>query len=146
MLNLYLPEEKDELSNVVKNVDKVFYGMAVEDTELNRKLMKEIDGAEYLNQAEFIDRFGLKLSLDDISTGCKVALCIAQNPDMIFDTIECGYNARDTIILNCRNGSMIFYDMGVTIRDKCEFDTPIDVNFGGKRFNTTGSFNSWLIR
>lgn len=146
MLKLYLPDELKDRSDVVRNVDEVFYNMAVKDTETNRKLIEQIEEGTYYDTVSYIDRFGIRSYYEDISIGCKVALSVAQNPDKIFDTVECGNNARDAIILNCKEGSIIFYDMGVTIRDKCIFDTPIDVDFCGNHFTTTGKFNSWLIR
>lgn len=54
---------------------------------------KHTDGALYNDSESFIDKFGNKVSLFDMSTGGMTVLNVLYFPQICFDTIECGRNA-----------------------------------------------------
>lgn len=70
------------------------------DNNIVRRILQEIDGAEYQTSKTFIGRFipgaGLYNSL--LSGGCKIALNVVLNPSKCFDTVGAGDNAINTIL------------------------------------------------
>lgn len=61
-------------------------------------VISQIDNSQMLDQYSFSSRFdGTRLNIDKLSTGCKTALNIMYNPDLIFDIAECGENALEAI-------------------------------------------------
>ena len=60
-----------------------------------KNIIKAVD-AENM-ESTFEDRFGVRLYLSELSTGCKAAICVALMPDQMIDLQECGLNTRDAI-------------------------------------------------
>lgn len=111
MLELYesysLPIEGEH----IQDPEAAFLTLRVTRSDLTATLMREIDKAKYVDEVSFIDRFGRTLPISRLSTGCKTAIVVEHNPDKIVDLIECGYNARDSIIRNIKSGKVLFrYD------------------------------------
>lgn len=116
MLNILLEGYFDKSNlDIVKNVEKEFSKLKLHDTDINKILIEKIEKGRYNDYVSYIDRFGYKLHIDDLSTGCKAALCVANLPDKTIDLIECGNNARDVIIRYCKNGNIVIRDNGLTI-------------------------------
>lgn len=125
------------------DIDYLFELVKLRDDEITRKLLWEIDEARYNDSISIIDRFGMQLSLLDISTGCKAALLVAYNPDIEYDLTLCGWNARDAIIKNIKNGRILLLDEGITI--SYDEDTEeIDVEMNGYRFTTVPRLNDYI--
>lgn len=133
--------DKDNYPNYVFDIDKEFASTLVVDLPQIRSVMKEIDGANFVNSREFIDRFGKHLYIDRLSTGCKAAILVILKPDTVIDTRECGINARDAIIYNCNNGRIVFYDMGTTVKSYDRDNTVIDVIYRGKNYCDVDNLN-----
>ena len=55
--------------------------------------MKHTDGATYIDQRYFRDRYGAYVPWFDLSTGGKTVLNIFYNPQICFSQRECGENA-----------------------------------------------------
>lgn len=88
-----------------------------------------------------------------MSTGCKAALLAVSHPDKIINLRECGYNARDAILLNLKEGHVVVYWDGMIISpSKLQFDdngimkdTDIEIENGGKVFNSLDKLNEYLL-
>ncbi|MBR5484908.1 MAG: DUF4869 domain-containing protein [Oscillospiraceae bacterium] len=136
MLNIRIKED----TKMSTDVEAVFTRMknGIEDTKLNRQLLKEIEKAEYCDSHSFIDRFGNKLNLMYLSTGCKAALLVAAFPDIEIDIDECGYNARDSIIRHIKNGNIIMSEplMELSFDEEDPIDNDISVQVDGYVFTT----------
>lgn len=132
MLNVYFDAPNN--IKVTTDIEERFKGEVVERTPLIEALMREIEGASYNDPISFIDRFGYKLTTRELSTGCKAAILVATYPDEVFDLLECGNNARDSILRHCKDGNVIVrdngYDFGVMPNDE------IDICLDGCRFRT----------
>lgn len=145
MLEIFFDYMTDRLPNVIRNVDDIFITMPVLKTETNINILRELEQASYYDTTSYIDRFGIKLSYSDISTGCKVALAVSQNPDLIFDTIECGWNARDIILYYCTDGKIIFRHSDLFIGDDEKDDyRKINVKLNEYNFTTVESLNEYI--
>ena len=109
-IELYL--EKQE--NMINDIDKEFSKLKLKCTDEEKKIVNLIEGAELVDSNSFVDRFGYKLYTSELSTGCKAALCVMNNPDEVFNLIECGLNARDIIVSLCKNGKIFIEYNNVT--------------------------------
>lgn len=141
MLRIWLDEMPEE--NIIHDVEKQFKQIKIQGTDLDKLIIETIEGGKYNDTESFIDRFGFKLHLSEISTGCKAALCVANCKDLIIDIIECGNNARDAIIKLCKNGSIYMVDNGASIK----FDDNIkniDCIIGNYRFRTIQRLNKYI--
>lgn len=78
------------------DINKMFDMIDVKGTEKERLALQLIDKATYKNELEVIDRFGDKISINNISTGCKAVIVILNSNEPV-STIECGMNALSTI-------------------------------------------------
>lgn len=82
------------------NTNDVFFNKKTSTMldENARDVIWQIDNSELLDKFFISSRFdGTRLNVDKLSTGCKTALNILYNPDMIFDISECGENALEVI-------------------------------------------------
>ena len=93
---------------VITDVEAAFGDVVLKDDETTKNLLYNIDKAKYLNEFYFIDRFGAKVSVLNLSTGCKAALCVHYLEVKIIDLKECGFNARDAILAFCKKGNIIY--------------------------------------
>lgn len=116
MLTLYVDTINDSDLEIIHDVEKAFTQIRLTGTDVEKELIQLIDKGSYNDSNSFIDRWGYKLYLSELSTGCKAALCVISNPDKLVDLIECGNNARDIIISRCKTGNVLMYDNGITFR------------------------------
>ena len=115
MLKIY-----DELPNsaaVIHDVEEAFTNIELQEDTCTKNIMKYVDCADYVDNIRFKDRFGNLLYLDDLSSGCKAALCVHYLQNNIIDLLECGLNARDAIIAYCDSGNVILHDWCVSLAD-----------------------------
>lgn len=142
MLNV----ELDETQGVVipkMDIESLFRTLKIKGTEEERYVISKIEQGEYNDEASFIDRFGYKLRIDQLSTGCKAALCVLNCTEKI-DLLECSNNAIDVILSTCKNGNVIIRDRDITIRDYSPTGT-VDISMDGYRFSTIDRLNYYLF-
>ena len=144
MLEIYFEDELDNIdkSLIQKDVEQIFWNTKIADTNNINHFISSIDLGKYNDTNSFIDRFGTKLPITNLSTGCKAAICVELHPDIIIDLLECGLNAVDEIINFCENGKIIIRDTGVTFRylnnDKC------NVKLDNYRFTSVLRLNKYI--
>lgn len=146
MLNLYIKPDNRVISSkkeVVTDVEKEFKQLKLQGTEIEKKLIKMIEKGTYLDSISFIDRFGYKLYLEHLSTGCKAALCVVNRPDKIIDLVECGNNARDIIISLLREGNILMEDNSVTFSSI--YGQGVDVRVDNYRFSNIDRLNKYVF-
>lgn len=108
MLKLYFDEAPEDVKGVViDDVEMCFSKITLKYNEEEKTIVKLIDNGELIDNNSFIDRFGYKLYVSELSTGCKAALCLLNCPDKIINLKECGLNARDIIISLCTLGAAV---------------------------------------
>lgn len=144
MLELYVRTAPPEGAEVIRDPEAAFMLLIPAYSELTVKLMREIEDAAYVNEAEFIDRFGRTLPISRLSTGCKTALVIEHNPGRVVDLLECGNNARDAIIRNIRSGKVLLRYNDISIDYPGYNDYEIDVLSDGIRFTSLDQLNLYL--
>lgn len=141
MLTIYVDEV--DSNDIVRNVEEQFAKVKLAGTQIERRIISEIERGTYNDEFSFIDRFGYKLYNTEMSTGCKAALCVVNCPELIIDLIECGLNARDIIIGLCKEGNILIKENGVTIVDY--FDEAIDVKIDNFRITSVDRLNKYIF-
>lgn len=139
--------------SVVDDVELEFNFVDLKGSDTVRGLIKQIEHGEWLNNESFIDRFGYKLWMDSMSTGCKAALVAACEPTKAINLRECGYNARDAIVLSLKDGHLIidFDDTPISpanqvySKNGTRVDTKIEVVNNGYKFTSLERLNEYLL-
>ena len=143
MLNILVDGYFDRADkSIIVDVEKEFAKLQIRGTDIDKVLIEKIEKGQYNDSISYIDRFGYKLHLDDLSTGCKAALCVINIPDRVIDLLECGCNARDAIIKYCPDGSIIIRDNGLTISTVNGND--ISVMMNGREFTDIDTLNKYI--
>ena len=143
MLKLCIAES-NSLETPTTDIEALFKQIRIKGTDEEKAVISKIEQGKYNDESSFIDRFGYKLYLSELSTGCKAALCVINKPDMQINLIECGINAIDVILSICKKGSVIMRERGVTIKDYSE-DGQIEVELDGYLFTTVERLNYYLF-
>lgn len=148
MLNIYFKGEDNKIDKdleLVTDAELEFNKIGIPNTDIARTLIKKIEQGEYFDDFSFIDRFGNKLDMEYMSTGCKAALVVSANPDKLIDLRECGWNARDEIIKNCKEGNILIEHNDITFGyTREEENKEIDVRLDNYRFTSISSLNRYV--
>lgn len=141
MLRLFLDEIPNNIE-VIRDVERGFASLRLKCTDEEKHLVELIDKGTLIDNTSFIDRYGYKLYLSELSTGCKAALCVL-NTDSIVDLVECGLNARDIIVSLCSKGSVLYNNNSATISNSY-IDEGIKVRVGDFVFYSIDRLNEYL--
>jgi hypothetical protein len=108
-----------------------------------KDIIKDIDGAEYIDNYTFKGRFDKFGNLDKIhlSTGAKTALNIYQNPNICFDVCECGNNALCKI-LKIKEGNILWETPVALYRG----DPDCDIDFKDVNYKSIFEFLKVVMR
>lgn len=143
MLKVYLEEESiDKEKELIMDVEQGFKKLKLKGTPLDKKIIDKIDKAKWNDNHSFIDRYGFKLYMSELSTGCKAALLVSNRTDAVVNLRECGLNALDIIISLCKKGNVLVADNGITFEDL--FGCPIHVRLDQYEFTTIDRLNEYI--
>lgn len=146
MLKIYLDlQDIPDTVKVVQDVEKEFASLVLKCTDKEKKLVRIIEKGELIDSTAFIDRFGYKLYLSELSTGCKAALCVLNSTDKVICLDECGLNARDAIILLCDTGAILFDNNSITISNRHLKDSGIHVQTDKYVFTDIDRLNDYIF-
>lgn len=98
MVEVIIDNDQELGFDHISDVEAAFKTVRLTGTETERSIIHSIDNATYLSETSFKDRFGYKLHMSELSTGCKAALVTLHNQETWIRLIECGDNARDAIL------------------------------------------------
>lgn len=143
MLKLSITESNVDKTSII-DIEALFSQIRLKGTFEEKTVISKIEQGKYNDETSFIDRYGYKLHLSELSTGCKAALCVLNKPNLQISLIECGINAIDVILTICKNGSVIMRERGITIKDYSE-DGKIEVELDGYLFTTVERLNYYLF-
>lgn len=146
MLNLFLEGEVNSDKKIINDVEVYFMMFKLDFSEIEKRMVKLIEEGSLINgdNMHFIDRFGCKLPLDFMSTGCKAALSVIHCGDNIINLLECGINAQEFIVTELKDGSIFipYHDDG--FYRGSSFSKSIDVGLDGYRFTDLSRLNYYL--
>ena len=123
------------------DINKMFDMIDVKGTEQERLALQLIDKATYKNELEVIDRFGDKISINNISTGCKAVIVILNSKEPV-STIECGMNALSVIFSLCGNGTIYVRDIWDKFPVVYNSDV-VNIEIDGMTFKSFKAFNDY---
>lgn len=115
MLNIYIGKEnlpKDK--KFIFDVDAFFNTCVLKDDVYTRKVLKQLERAEYIDSKTFKDRFGRGLYLNCLSTGAKILLSTAYYTDYIINGSELGYNGLE-LLLEIEKGNILLEDKAIQL-------------------------------
>lgn len=141
MLKLMIDETE---TSTKTDIEAMFKQIKVKGTSKEKEVILKIEQGTYNDENSFIDRFGYKLYLSELSTGCKAALCVLNKPTTQINLIECGINALDVILTTCNEGNVIMRDRGITIKDYST-NGEIQVELDGYLFTNTNRLNYYIF-
>ncbi len=144
MLNIYIDTTPPGL-NFINDVEKGFASLTLSCTDKEKELVKKLEGGTLVDANSFIDRFGYKLYLSELSTGCKSGLCVLNYKDSVINLAECGLNARDIIISLCDSGNILFDINSATISNQFLSNREINVKVGEYIFTDLNELNDYLF-
>jgi hypothetical protein len=111
MINIYT-----NLQNLPKGIkyindnESYFVRNTVEDSIINREIIKTIDKGEYASQDRFIDRLGTAVYIGCLSTSSKILINLCHNTSDVFNCDEMGRNAFEFALYNIKDCNMCFTD------------------------------------
>lgn len=145
-LEFKIPEMGYNQKKMYSDIENEIRQMKVKDTLIVRRLIEEIEKGKYCDQYSFIDRFGFKIFINNMSTGCRAALLMATNPpSYAVDLSELGLTAQDAIIRNCKEGHILVPERrDLTFDSEFYTDPPIDVEFDGFRFDSIRRLSNYI--
>lgn len=144
MLRVQLYDSLDEISeeNVIFDIESEFAKISLDLTFAERVLVKKIDGGNLIYKDSFIDQFGFKMRLSELSTGCKAALLVLHTDSWV-SLQECRTIARDSIIKYCKSGNILLPRRYTHVNDH-RFNQTIDVVIGDRLFVSITELNRYL--
>lgn len=143
MLRLFIDSVPEGLT-VIKDVEEYFDTIQLDGSTEEKKFIECIEKGTFNDKDSFIDRFGFKLYLSELSTGCKAALCTLHCKDnKVISLRECGLNARDAIVTLSSNGSVLVVDNGITF--STEYGNDIDVLLDTYHFTDMNRLNFYIF-
>lgn len=143
-LNVYLDSKRVPPDRkVIEDTEKQFRTCVLQISQEEQKLVEFIDGGYFDSRATYVDRFGTRLPISELSTGCKTALCVLHYKVHIVNLRECGSNAVEGILRFCRTGSVLipFDPTGFLVSDD---NAPVEIICNGYRFTNYSSFNFYV--
>lgn len=101
-----LPKDKE----FVFDVEAEFFRYGIKDCILSKEIMKVIDEGEYVNKSIFLDRFGVSLYTDCLSTSSKALLLLISCKDKVLNFDEVGNNAIKYALEHFNEGNIYISD------------------------------------
>ena len=97
---------------------------------------------ELRDGSRFLDRFGVTLYTQQLSTGCKAALMV-NNSDKVIDLRECGVNAISAILSLCKSGRVAMTAPATDLEDFTN-GSRVTVNVMGRVFHSMREVDAFL--
>lgn len=144
MLHVYLDsKEIPSGEKIIEDVEKQFRTCVLQTSQEEQKLVKVIDKGRLNSRATYVDRFGTRLPVSELSTGCKAALCVLHSGGSVVDLRECGCNAIESVLRFCKLGNVLvpFDTMGFLVSEN---NAPVEIFCNGYYFTNYSSFNFYV--
>lgn len=119
-----------------RDVEALFSITKFAGTDTDKAFVRDIDRGTYMSDMLFKDRFGVSLYTTCLSTGCKGAICVTNNPELCIDSIEMGSNAFYYLVKHCKDGNVVIAPHGKAVIVVDDYDVQIDVLCEGKRYTS----------
>lgn len=121
MLRLWFKDEEDYKScglELASNVEVEFLRIPLEPSNINQKIIQLLEKGKLESPEEYVDRFGIRRSVRDMSTGSKALLVVENSVGKLVDMLEVGFNAVSIGVSVCTKGDMLIPDYQVDFLDE----------------------------
>lgn len=143
MLNLVLMGLDIPTRPLVRDVEWKFNRITdMNRTPVKEAMLAEVERGSWGDERTFVDRFGVNVYLENLSTGCKAGFVVDAFPDFCIDLAGCGNNAVEAIIAHCKEGEVLTRIPTWTLRTEGD----CDVLCLGRRFTTMAELSDYLER
>ncbi len=109
MLDIILNKSIISEDRYINDVDRYFPLIGIRNNDISRLVIEKLEGGYYLSEDSYIDRYGYKLNMLDLSTGSKTLLIVA-NTDNVVNGCEIGQNAFELLVQSI-DGSIYIDDI-----------------------------------
>lgn len=109
MLNIILDKNSITEDMYIHDVDRYFPYVGIKDNKISRTIIEKLEGGKYLSENSYIDRYGFKINMLDLSTGSKTLILVA-NTNRVINGCEIGQNAFELLIQSI-DGSIYLDDI-----------------------------------
>ncbi len=144
-LNIYF-DGLDSLPDmpIKRDVEVLFMTVRLDGSEYDKAVLQCIEEGQYIDNGNFLDRFGCTLPRNFLSTGTKTALALYHLPDVIISGVELGSNALAEIIKHCNCGHLLLPAHNYYVAGKIG-DRKIDVECRGRHYTSLNMFAEYMM-
>lgn len=129
---------------VERDVETFFKTIRLDGCEYDKAIISEVEHGKFLSNEKFVDRFGVVLRRECLSTGTKIALSLYHAPDSVIWGIEMGRNGLAAVVKHCRVGLLLLEASNYYV--ECDIDdVPVDVICKGKHYTSLDKFAEYMM-
>lgn len=129
---------------VQMDAEAFFTKVRLDGGTYDKAILRDIEKATFVNNMEYIDRFGRTLPRKFLSTGTKIALALYHQPWVVLNGAELGANALAAIVKHCSCGYLFM--PAINYHVPCDFeDSAIDVVCHGKNYTSLEEFSEYMM-
>lgn len=144
-LHIYF-EGVDSLPDMPVELDAeaFFSKVRLDGCDYDRTILSSIENGRFVDNSEFIDRFGRTLPRKFLCTGSKIAFILYHVPNVIINGAELGCNALVEVAKSCHAGALLLPATNYHV--PCEFDdVEIDVVCKGRHYTSLDAFSEYMM-
>lgn len=127
----------------VMDCEPYFMKTGISGTNFNKFVLKEIENGSYYSKNYFIDRFGVKLPLESLSTTSKLAMLVNEYSDVIWDLSEAGINIG-YVLTRISEGYVLIPKSSIRVYDWGYKDIKVSIDTCGIHFNQLSDFCHYI--
>lgn len=129
---------------IERDVEGLFTKIRLDGCEYDKAILEELEKGQYVDNLHFIDRFGITLPRNCLSTGTKAALALYHSSDVMVWGLEIAHNALAEIVKHCTKGVLLLPASNYYVA--CEIDDRvIDVVCKGKKYTSMHEFAEFMM-
>lgn len=129
---------------VKKNIESWFASVVLDGCSYDKEVLKSIEKGTFVDNTDFLDRFGRTLSCELLSTGTKGVLLVYHSTDSIIYGVELGRNALLELVKRCDRGHLLLpaknYYLECTRQDR-----QVDVVCKGVHFSSLNALAEYMM-
>ena len=135
-LKIYYDDSIKKDKRFILDIEPWFSKYGLDISPFSKKVIKDIDKGELVDNLKFIDRFGMASSLLNLSTSSKALLLVGRVDGKILNLEECGVNIGNLLLEKNSGEVYIPWDILWVYEWGQLTDRKIDVFLGEKQCKT----------
>ncbi len=127
----------------IRDCEPYFMKVGISNTHFNKFVLQEIENGSYYSKNYFIDRFGVKLPLESLSTTSKLAMLVNEYRDVVWDLSEAGINIG-YVLTRIFDGCVLIPKSSIRVYDWGYKDIKVDIGINNNHFNQLSDFCHYI--